>query len=213
MTRPTDWDKYYDHQSAVSTLTRKITALKIGNIVDHIISIDKAWRPDRIIEIGGANSCFYDYIRDKYRPTQYLVIDSNEKGNDLLKIRAGGDGILRVRNEDILDSAAPRAVADLVFSVGLIEHFDINGTQKAIETHLEMTNSGGYCVITFPTPTLLYKLARRVAEFLKLWIFWDERPLRFDEVVATVVQFADVVQTRINWPIIFTQGIVVAKKR
>ncbi len=213
MTKPTDWDRYYDHNNSASRLTRKITGVKIGTIISNLVSVDANWRPRRIVEIGGANSCFYDYMKQKFQPVQYLVIDNNSRGLDLLTDRVGDDGILKTRNEDVLEMIPINTSADLVYSVGLIEHFDEGETRRVIERHFEMTRSGGYCIITFPTPTLLYRIARRVAESMNLWLFWDERPLNFDEVVGTVNKHANVLQTAVNWPIVFTQGIVVAKRR
>ena len=63
----------------------------------------------------------------------------------------------------------------------------------------------------FPTPTWLYRGTRYIAEQLGMWHFPDERPLRFDEVEDQVRKHGTVVESRINWPIVLTQGIVIAR--
>ncbi|MEY3788759.1 MAG: hypothetical protein RIQ94_1158 [Pseudomonadota bacterium] len=213
MIKKTNWDAYYGNSSSLSSITRNITIKNIAKIIDNIILIDNKWQPQKIIELGGANSCLYDHIKNKFKPNQYLVIDNNKKGLDLLKKKFGNDGVLLIKNADILNYTVSNENADLIYSVGLVEHFDIEGTEKAIEAHFNMLKTGGYCIITFPTPTFLYRITRGLAEILNLWLFWDERPLHFDEVINTVNKYAKVLKTTINWSIILTQGIIVAQKR
>jgi 2-polyprenyl-3-methyl-5-hydroxy-6-metoxy-1,4-benzoquinol methylase len=66
--------------------------------------------------------------------------------------------------------------ADVVFSVGLIEHFDQSGTNAMIRAHFKALKPAGCAIISFPTPTWLYRAAPRLAETLGLWKFPDERP-------------------------------------
>jgi len=102
---------------------------------------------------------------------------------------------------------------DLVLSIGLIEHFDETGTQKAIKAHFELLKPKGIAIMTFPTPTFLYNIARFIAEKLGLWIFHDERPLRIEEVLETALEYGEQSEYKIIWPIIFTQGMVVFRKK
>ncbi len=114
--------------------------------------------------------------------------------------------------KDILNDDLEDEQSDLVLSVGLIEHFDPKGTQKAVKTHFDLLKPGGLAVITFPTPTFLYRVARYCAEKLGLWIFHDERPLEFKEVVETVEKYGQLLEQKIIWPIVFTQGLIVCRK-
>jgi cyclopropane fatty-acyl-phospholipid synthase-like methyltransferase len=102
--------------------------------------------------------------------------------------------------------------ADLVFSVGLIEHFDEEGTRRAVDAHFALLKPGGIAVISFPTPTPLYRLARAAAELAGAWIFHDERPLRLAEVAAAAGPHAEMLSHRILWPIVFTQCLGVWRK-
>ncbi len=43
-------------------------------------------------------------------------------------------------------------------------------------------------------------------------MFHDERPLVFREVLETVEKYGQVLDQKIIWPIVFTQGLIVCKK-
>ena len=101
---------------------------------------------------------------------------------------------------------------DVAFSVGLIEHFDTHGTRQAIESHFRILRPQGIAVIGFPTPTLLYRLARRASELAGMWAFPDERPLDLQEVVAAVGQRGRLLERTILWPTVFTQYLTVWQK-
>jgi cyclopropane fatty-acyl-phospholipid synthase-like methyltransferase len=115
--------------------------------------------------------------------------------------------------DDVLAFSGFNALADIAFSVGLIEHFSPSDTKRAIQTHFDSVRSGGLVIVTFPTPTLLYRTTRRTIELLGQWKFHDERPLSFTEVLPTMERYGTILHTEINWPIFLTQGIVVARKK
>src|SRR5204863_7561474 len=126
--------------------------------------------------IGGANSCFIDAILAELRPRRYHVIDTNQYGLDLLRGRLGEHSPVILERGDVL--TPPRALdADAVFSVGLIEHFDRERTRAAVLNHMSLVKPGGCVILSFPTPTWLYRAARSVTEFAGAWKFPDERPL------------------------------------
>jgi len=105
-----------------------------------------------------------------------------------------------------------RAEADVVFSVGLIEHFDPEDTRKAVHAHFDVLRPGGLLILSFPTPTLLYRITRKLIESLGMWKFPDERALTPDEVAASVEEYGDVLTTKTLWPLLLTQSLVVARK-
>src|SRR5262249_17358405 len=134
-----------------------------------------------IVEFGGANSCFLDRILRETGCRRYDVVDNNRYGLELLKPRAAAGAVVRLHLRSVLD--LPLDIqADLVFSVGLIEHFDPAGTARAVQAHFDILRPGGTAIITFPTPTLLYRATRAIIEALGMWAFPDERPLDPAEV-------------------------------
>lgn len=207
--KKTNWTKYYDKPYKSASFTRKITGRILIQTIKKYLGESKG-----IIftEIGGANSAFFDLLMDKIRPSQYVIIDSNSTGLKKTKERIAPDQDVLLLNRDVLKGEFEKATSELVLSVGLIEHFDREGTQGAIKAHFDILKDGGIAVITFPTPTFLYRISRFIAEKLGLWIFHDERPLMIDEVLQTAEKYGRLMEYRIIWPIIFTQGLAVFKK-
>ncbi|WP_420843387.1 class I SAM-dependent methyltransferase [Leptospira alstonii] len=113
--------------------------------------------------------------------------------------------------DDVLDPHF-QGKFDIVFSVGLIEHFNVENTRRAFLNHLQFVNSPGLLIVTFPTPTFLYRITRFFAECLGMWIFHDERPIQGSEIKASVPDGWDIREYRIIWPIVLTQGMIVITK-
>lgn len=209
MKHKTNWTRYYDRPFKAASFSRQIT----GRIlIDAITRSVKNKKSVDLIELGGANSAFLELILQRIKPSRYTIVDANRPGLDKTKKRLKPSDPVELVQADILSGNLDIPKADLVVSVGLIEHFDKKGTRKAIQSHFNLLKSGGVAVITFPTPTFLYRTARFIAEVSGTWIFHDERPLRFKEVLNTANANARLVEKRIIWPIIFTQGLVVFQK-
>ena len=165
-----------------------------------------------ILEFGGANSCFIAQILDEVAPARYDIVDNNQLGLDLLKCRYPRDERVSVIRGDVLSIHEPERLYDIVFSVGLIEHFDPAGTARAVAAHFSYLRPGGTAIITFPTPTWLYRAVRSLAEATSNWIFHDERPLRLAEFESAIANLGRVESARILWPLILTQYCVVVRK-
>jgi SAM-dependent methyltransferase len=204
---PTDWDSYYARPYRTASLTRRHTAAVLIGLMR-----DNGGAGGSILEIGGANSCFIDQILAEVKPARYDVIDNNRLGLDLLKSRYPNDARVSVSRGDVLAPAARDQLYDIVYSVGLIEHFDPTGTASAIATHFGYLRPGGTAIITFPTPTWLYRAVRGLAEATGNWIFHDERPLRLPEFQRAVAALGEIRSARILWPLILTQYCVVVRK-
>jgi cyclopropane fatty-acyl-phospholipid synthase-like methyltransferase len=203
----TDWDSYYARPYRTASLTRKHTA---SVLVDLLRKNNGAGAS--ILEFGGANSCFIDQILEQVAPARYDVIDSNQLGLDLLQSRYSRDDRVSVSLGDVLAPSQPGRLYDIVFSVGLIEHFDPAGTAKAVAAHFSYLRPGGTAIITFPTPTWLYRSVRGLAEVTNNWIFHDERPLRLPEFERAVTGLGEIRSARILWPLILTQYCVEVRK-
>lgn len=201
----TDWTSYYESVPPTAKLTRKYSGAALVRMMRAAGLLPGA----HMVEIGGANSCFYDRLASEFKPSRYEVIDTNRHGLDLLAVRASAE--VELRQESVLELAVdPRA--DVVFSAGLVEHFDQARTRQAIEAHFDQAKPGGTVLITFPTPTLLYRITRKLLEMAGLWKFPDERPLQQEEVRRVVQERGEILEERILWPLILTQGVIVARK-
>lgn len=203
----TDWDSYYARPYKTASLTRKHTASVLVDLMRRNNGAQAS-----ILEFGGANSCFIDQILEEVQPARYDVIDNNRLGLDLLKSRYPRDDRVSVRHGDALAASEPERLYDIVFSVGLIEHFDPAGTARVVAAHFDYLRPGGTAIITFPTPTWLYRSVRGLAEVTHNWIFHDERPLRLPEFERAVAGTGEIKSARILWPLVLTQYCVEVRK-
>ncbi len=197
----TDWNEYYRTTPATARLTRKYTS----RVLVKMIRAARLWQQPVIAEIGGANSCFAKELMREFRPSAYHVYDTNGYGLGLLRGSA-----VQCHQESVLALSTP-VHADLAFSVGLVEHFDPEDTRRAILAHFDLSRPGGLVIISFPTPTLLYRTARSICEAAGLWRFPDERPLPREEVVHAIELRGRVLAERTLWPLVFTQRMILAR--
>ena len=204
----TDWDRYYTSTPFTVKQTRKYTE---SVIVKALKQFGGLRGTGSIVEIGGANSCFLDRIMAEFHPVTYHVVDNNQFGLDLLRRRFDSRRNIILHATDCL-SLNFDLQADVVFSVGLIEHFDPAGTHRVIRTHFDLLKQGGIAIISYPTPTLLYCAARFLCEGVGLWKFPDERPLDREEVVTSLKDCEIVLFEKTLWPLVFTQHMMVVQK-
>jgi glycosyltransferase involved in cell wall biosynthesis len=202
--KKTNWDVYYDTPFKTAFFSRRFTERKIHWLIDTF----KSGTINSIYELGGGNSYFFSKLRAKHPNVRYVVLDNNQHGLDMFSKQYADDKNIQAVNDDVLEPKTVLTPADVVFSIGLIEHFSTQGTAKAIQTHFSCVKPGSLVIITFPTPTWLYVIARRITEAVGAWRFPDERPLLMGEVLSEVEKYGKVVHTSINWPIVFTQGVV-----
>jgi putative flippase GtrA len=208
----TDWDSYYSSVPATAKLTRRYTTSVLLNAIKHDSAPTLVGSGMSILELGGANSCFFDSIVAEVNCARYDVVDTNRYGLKLLMERVGNGSLVRLHEKSVLGLSLDTE-ADVVFSVGLVEHFNPEQTRAAVRAHFAVLRPGGTAIITFPTPTLLYRVSRRAIESLGMWKFHDERPLKAEEVLATVREQAEVLYQKTLWPLILTQEMIVARKR
>lgn len=204
----TDWDQYYDRPLATAKLTRRYTGHWLRTAMRNYAA-GKA--PLSVIEFGGGNSCFFRSIVDSLPIGRYEVVDLNQKSLDLFEQQAREvPGLSTAAHRaDLLTATPPLAPADIVFSVGLIEHFSPEGTREVARRHFDCVKKGGIVIITAPTPTWLYRLTRFAAEQIGVWKFPDERPLLPDEILAAGEGLATLRHSATLWPLVLTQQAVV----
>jgi glycosyltransferase involved in cell wall biosynthesis len=208
----TDWDRYYTSVPATAKLTRRYTTAALLKAIRGHAAPAAGEEGLFVLEIGGANSCFLDSILAEVGCARYDVVDTNRYGLDLLRKRLAGNAAVQLHQQSVLDMSLDRK-ADVVFSVGLVEHFDASGTRQAVLAHFDVLRPGGTLILTFPRPTPLYRVTRRLIEMLGMWKFHDERPLEPAEVLEAVRGRGEVVYQKTLWPLILTQHLIVARKR
>ena len=156
MNKTTDWDHYYHKPKGFTGITRAITQ-------DKIIKCLKPYFQNQtfsVCEFGGANSCVVEKLCSEFSISNYHVVDSNKYGMSLLNGLSPKTNLSGEVGDVLISDTRHRNKFDLVFSIGLVEHFNKLGTHKAIQTHIDACKPNGIVLITFPTPTVLYRTIR-----------------------------------------------------
>jgi spermidine synthase len=208
MQRATDWDKYYEQPFAASKLTRRFTSHWLKTAIGtHLAGRTRI----EIIEFGGGNSCFFRGLIDSLPVSRYEVADLNAKSLELFERQAREAPSVRTaaHRVNLLTETPSLRPADVVFSVGLIEHFDPKGTREVARRHFSCVKDDGIVVITAPTPTWLYRMTRGAAETIGVWKFPDERPLSAQEILDSGKGFGSPLLSETLWPLVLTQQAVV----
>lgn len=208
--KKTDWDSYYEKPYKTSGFLKGIVTRRLLNVIKKYSPVEKGVS---LLEFGGGNSCFYELFDRTFEPSGYYIVDNNQVGLNRFAERIGERPNTHLMNRDILDTAGSGDIqCDIVFSIGLIEHFSPENTRKAILSHFKVLKRGGLLILGFPTPTFLYRITRKISEILGLWMFHDERPITIGEVLETVDGHGCVLEKKIIRAIFLTQAMVVIKK-
>jgi hypothetical protein len=208
MLRATDWDRYYDQPLATAKLTRRYSGHWLRTAIEK-------YAPQRtqisIIEFGGGNSCFFRTLVGSLPISRYEVADLNEKSLRLFEqqARQAPSVSTAAHRVNLLTDSPSLALADVVFSVGLVEHFTPEGTRDVARRHFACVKNGGIVIITAPTPTWLYRMTRSAAERLGIWQFPDERPLLPQEILAAGEGLGTPLRSSTLWPLVLTQQAII----
>lgn len=171
-------------------------------------------KPLDLIELGGGNSCFAKKLCNRRVIRRYDIIDNNnlaveQFGRQELASQSHTGYLFNLLNkEEKIDSA----LYDFVYSVGLIEHFVGEDIGTVIERHFECCKPGGIVLISFPTPTVKYRIIRKCMEVTGRWQFHDEVPLTYEAVRDIFTCNGDIQAHYVNRKLPLTQMIVVTKK-
>lgn len=206
----TDWTEYYQKKKSVfSTFTQKFTLDKIIDCIDQSLCNEFG-----IMELGGGNSCFAERICSERKVSVYNIIDNNELSVDLFKkqkLNTDSHTGFLINLTDKCENAVPGY--DFVYSIGLIEHFSAEDRDTVIQNHFRYCKPGGHIMISFPTPTKKYRFWRKIMECLNVWMFWDEIPLRFEDISRSLEQDGEIIKVELNNKLFLTQTIVLVRKK
>lgn len=200
----TDWKRYYESPFPASVLTRAVVRAHLLRLIGKS-GLNGGFS---VAEFGGGGSSFCGAVKKRFRPAEYTVYDSCRDGIAAFLRRNPSD---RAVCMDLLKSA-PEKEYDLVFSVGMIEHFPPEETAELVRRHFEAAKPGGYVILLFPTPTVLYRLTRRIAESCGLWSFPDERAVEPEEVRKTADLYGEFLEGYVIRANILSQYAVLYRK-
>lgn len=205
----TDWNKYYATPiSGVTQITRSVLIRHLSSLFNrHLVPPQGSF----IIELGGGNSILLP-VFESFFPSKYLIFDNCLTGIQLFNEKTKNIPWAKSEVKDLMTNLDIVTDSDLTVSVGLIEHFSSSERKDLIDRHFACTRKGGLVVMTFPTPTFLYRVCRRFLEFLGKWNFPDETPLAIDEVLPQLKSHGEILSVHILWPQMLTQAVVAIRK-
>ena len=141
----TDWAGFYKNQGTA----RKLSALLgIRSILRSLVRNARS-RLKIIIELGGANTPFYEPLRKRYPEAEIITLDREANTDTKYLQKTSGDIHLQRITIDILQDSLPEHLigcSDCVLSTGLIEHFSPENKAKMIRRHLEWCRPGALCL-------------------------------------------------------------------
>jgi len=151
----TDWfDRIYLQESTLRQLyfLRKMIFLYLeitGLLSKFIERFQEKGKQYFFIELGCGASSFLPYLAKKYNNLRLFGIDNSPKGCKLASI---GDSDYNSSTNiicgDIIKCPINSKKFDIVFSFGLIEHFD--NPEKVLENHVELLKPGGLLICIVP---------------------------------------------------------------
>ena len=126
--------------------------IKVNEKLPFVVDLAKICKMEKLkssIELGGFPGHFSIFLK-KNLPIDVTLLDyvvHDKILNDLLTFNDLSKGDLNVIETELLSYQSPKNF-DLVFSNGLIEHFD--GTKAIIESHVKLLNKNGILFISLP---------------------------------------------------------------
>lgn len=147
----------------------------------------------------------------KYHVKKYDIIDNNALAVEKAKAKPE---ISDAKNIDLTRDVEDESLIqkyDLVYSIGLVEHFDTDKQMCVIKNHFNFVRTGGYVLISAPTPTLKYRFFRKSMEIMHVWRFWDETPIALESFVKEMENYGEIIFAGINKILPLTQLVVVIK--
>jgi SAM-dependent methyltransferase len=148
------WDGIWLQDSILKQLNflRRIIFLYLG--VTGLLSrfINKYQKKDErysFIELGCGGSSYLPYLAKKYNNLQLFGMDKSLMGCKLAVIGID-DGLSKIQvvQGDVLQCPLKSKKFDIVFSLGLIEHFD--EPDKILKKHVNLLKPGGLLICVVP---------------------------------------------------------------
>lgn len=205
-----DWSQYYSNEKfKVPPFIVNILYNKFANAFRKYLPEDS--KDLKVVELGGADSCVFELFMKDFSIAEYHIVDNNKVGMDKLRRRKSEKVFAHELDLFKIESNFISKKPDVVFSAGLIEHFEKNETAICVKKHFELVRPGGLVLISFPTPTIVYKGFRKLLEKTGRFPPLFERPLMLEEIKSAVAPYGKIISSEKIWSTILTQYFVVVK--
>lgn len=148
------WEQYWDNRTSgieVKKEKKNLFVNEILNVFDKYLPVNQNYT---VLEIGGAPGQYLIYFVKNFGYKAHSL-DYSRNGNIQTERNFKQAGIpITIYEADLFapDKNLPRF--DVVYSLGLIEHFD--DPLKAVEKHVELLKPGGILILGAPNLTGIY---------------------------------------------------------
>jgi SAM-dependent methyltransferase len=191
LTDPAHWDDYW-HGTSLPTEVEKGSESSTTAILDVIDRFAASKTPLAVLEIGGAPGGYLIHLWREFGH-DVCVLDNSPAGIELTRRNFALLGVPgTVLHRDLFaDEPAPR-LFDIVYSLGLIEHFA--DTRSVIDAHLRYLKPGGTLIIGCPNLLGINgAIMRRLAPSVFDWHFLDvmdiSRWTDFEDALGLDIRF------------------------
>jgi SAM-dependent methyltransferase len=186
------WDSYWERACALpveATRDAQSSTAAILRVMDRFAVRDS---PLSVLELGGAPGGYVAHLHRRFGH-DVCVLDNSQVGVELTRKNFELLGIPgRVLQRDLFCADPPIPQFDVVYSLGLIEHFE--DTQAIVAAHLMYVRPGGRLIIGCPNLRGVNGLLLRTLSPQALdWHYLDVMDIRgwprFEEALELSVQF------------------------
>jgi len=205
-----NWDSYYsDDKYAVPEFIDNALWRNYRAVLRRHGAVG---RPLRVLELGGANSCYFKRFCTDFQIDNYTIVDNNPVG--MARFPHKDDPRVTSIQADLLGEPLARIHEgyDVVLSSGLIEHFIPDETLRIVRQHFLAARPGGLVLISFPTPTAIYHGFRWFLERTDQFPPLFERPIDAAEARGFALGGAQQLAQFNIWSTILTQMCLLYRK-
>jgi 2-polyprenyl-3-methyl-5-hydroxy-6-metoxy-1,4-benzoquinol methylase len=158
------WDSYWDKRKSIKNNYQSLQITEIQRIFKKYLPVNNHWS---VLEIGGANSCFLEFMAKQFH-YQICSLDYSSVGNQATRAHFAERNIeIQIFERDLFSDLDTLPLFDLVYSLGFIEHFE--NPVPVIKQHLRLLKPEGILIIGIPNLTGIYQkvLDRTAPSFRK----------------------------------------------
>ena len=205
-----EWDTFWKNKGVIHKI---VDFGRIGyNRFFGKILEDKVNENTRLIELGCGTSTSILTLHNKVQ--ELIGVDFSEEALRISELNANR---LKIRNihfiqDDISNSRLNSNEYDVVWSQGLIEHFE--NIEKALSEHLRICKNGGWIIISIPSKYSYFYVWYFLSKlpFMK-WLWpWSEQNFFTKSVIQkNLRKIKKIEKTRIYYPWLNLLGIIIVE--
>ena len=207
------WDRFARRNHPSNPIARLVMHDVVYRACARLLRAAVFEAPISVLELGCGTGYVARRIAERYGAERLVVVDSNASMMDITRQTLQGLECTVEFVEADCFQIGLLGRFDLVYSNGLVEHFDDARRARLLQIHADHVKGGGYCIVHAPTPSLSYRLLRGASERLGLWEHHDETPLPLQQLVQEVRQTGlEVLEVGYFWRAYLTEAGVMARK-